>query len=146
MGMSLAWLAVLLPARNPSVSPWVSFLVVAYPSIDMFYTVSRRIGYQQSVASPDTFHLPCLVFERLRGWNFSVRSVLICNSISGFSMVMIASVGPIIAVALHDNERLLITASLAYAAAYSVVYRWLAGPRWLEIGKWRAPTIPPVSS
>jgi len=29
----------------------------------------------------------------------------------------------------------LITASLVYAAAYSVVYRWLAGPRWLEIGK-----------
>ncbi len=95
MGMSLAWLAVLLPARNPSVSPWVSFLVVAYPSIDMFYTVSRRIRYKQSVASPDTFHLHSLVFERLRGWTFSVRSVLICNSISGFSVVMIASVGPI---------------------------------------------------
>jgi len=135
LGMSLAWLAILLPARNPSISPWVSFLVIAYPAIDMLHTVWRRIRSQQHLASPDTLHLHSLIFERLSGWNIALRSVLVRNSIAGFFVVMIASIAPIIAVAFHDNERLLITASLVYAAAYSVVYRWLAGPRWLEIGK-----------
>jgi UDP-N-acetylmuramyl pentapeptide phosphotransferase/UDP-N-acetylglucosamine-1-phosphate transferase len=137
LGMSLAWLAVLLPARNPSISPWVSFLVIAYPAIDMLHTVWRRIRSQQHLASPDTLHLHSLIFERLSGWNIALKSVLVRNSIAGFFAVMIASIAPIIAVAFHDNERLLITASLAYAAAYSVVYRWLAGPRWLEISPYR---------
>ncbi len=135
LGMSLAWLAVLLPARNPSISPWVSFLVIAYPSIDMLHTVWRRIRSKQHLANPDKLHLHSLIFERLSGWSIALRSVLVRNSIAGFSVVMIASIAPIIAVAFHDNERLLITASLAYAAAYWAFYRWLAGLRGLEIGK-----------
>ncbi len=135
LGMSLAWLAVLLPARNPSISPWISFLIIAYPSMDMLHTVWRRIRSKQHLLSPDKLHLHSLIFERLSGWNIALRSILIRNSIAGFFMVLIASIAPIVAVAFHDNERLLITASLVYAAAYSVVYRWLAGPRWLEIGK-----------
>ncbi len=135
LGMSLAWLAVLLPARNPSISPWVSFLVLAYPSMEMLSTLARRIRKKYCLVSPDRHHLHSLMFERLNRTDFAVKSLLIRNSIAGFSVVMIASIAPIIAVAFHDNERLLITASLVYAAAYSVVYRWLAGPRWLEIGK-----------
>jgi UDP-N-acetylmuramyl pentapeptide phosphotransferase/UDP-N-acetylglucosamine-1-phosphate transferase len=135
LGISLAWLAVLLPARNPSISPWVSFLVIAYPSMDMLHTVWRRIRSKQYLSNPDKLHLHSLIFERLSGWNIALKSILIRNSIAGFFVVMIASIAPIIVVALHDNERLLITASLAYAAAYWAFYRWLAGPRWLEIGK-----------
>ncbi len=137
LGMSLAWLAVLLPARNPSISPWVSFLAIAYPSMDILHTIFRRIRSQQHLASPDKLHLHSLIFERLSGWNIALRSALIRNSIAGFFVVMIASIAPIVAVAFHDDEQLLITASLAYAAAYWAFYRRLAGLRGFEIGKSR---------
>jgi UDP-N-acetylmuramyl pentapeptide phosphotransferase/UDP-N-acetylglucosamine-1-phosphate transferase len=126
LGISLAWLAVLLPARNPSISPWVSFLVLAYPSMEILSTIARRIRKKYCLVSPDRHHLHSLMFERLNRTDFAVKSLLIRNSIAGFSVVMIASIAPIIAVAFHQDERLLITASLVYAAAYSVVYRWLA--------------------
>src|SRR5882724_11703731 len=41
-GFVLAWLAVLLPMRNTSVSPWTSFLVCAYPIIEAVYSIVRR--------------------------------------------------------------------------------------------------------
>ena len=103
--------------------------------MDMLHTVWRRIRSKQHLLSPDKLHLHSLIFERLSGWNIALRSVLVRNSIAGFFVVLIASIAPIIAVAFHDNERVLITASSAYAVAYWAFYRSLAGLRGLEIGK-----------
>ena len=47
-GFALAWLAVLLPMRNPEVSVWAPLLVCAYPVIEVMYSVVRRYIQRQS--------------------------------------------------------------------------------------------------
>lgn len=60
-GFALGWLAVLLPERNPGISPWVSLLACAYPIIETLYSMARRIKSRRSVGQPDALHLHSLV-------------------------------------------------------------------------------------
>jgi UDP-N-acetylmuramyl pentapeptide phosphotransferase/UDP-N-acetylglucosamine-1-phosphate transferase len=52
-GFALGWLAVLLPERNPGISPWVSLLACAYPVIETLYRMARRIKSRRSMGQPD---------------------------------------------------------------------------------------------
>ena len=42
MGFLIAWLAVMLPARHPEVSPWASLMACGYPVMETIYTMLRR--------------------------------------------------------------------------------------------------------
>lgn len=53
-GFALAWLAVLLPVRNPEVSVWAALLVCAYPVIEVIYSMARRYAKRQSPGAPDS--------------------------------------------------------------------------------------------
>lgn len=64
-GFALAWMAVLLPERNPEVSPWVSLLACAYPVIETLYSMARRLKARCSVGQPDALHLHSLVKTQL---------------------------------------------------------------------------------
>lgn len=66
LGLLMACFAILLPERNPSVSPWVSFATLAYPVVEMSVSVYRK-GRRQSTspAQPDKLHLHLLVFREL---------------------------------------------------------------------------------
>lgn len=64
-GFALAWLGVLLPVRNPEVSPWAALLVCAYPVIEVLYSVWRRFRSRQSPGAPDSEHLHSLIKTRL---------------------------------------------------------------------------------
>lgn len=61
LGFWLAWLCVLLPMRNPGVSPWVGLLVCAYPVIEVVYSISRRLAARSQIGEPDRAHLHSLV-------------------------------------------------------------------------------------
>ncbi|MGB4346460.1 MAG: glycosyltransferase [Burkholderiaceae bacterium] len=64
-GFALAWIAVLLPERNPEVSPWVSLLACAYPVIETVYSMARRLKARCAVGQPDALHLHSLVKTQL---------------------------------------------------------------------------------
>jgi UDP-N-acetylmuramyl pentapeptide phosphotransferase/UDP-N-acetylglucosamine-1-phosphate transferase len=57
----MAWLAVLLLVRYPPLSPWLCFLVFAYPVIEVLYSVTRRYCHNQSPSAPDDRHLHSLL-------------------------------------------------------------------------------------
>ena len=65
IGFALAWLEILLVVRNPSVSPWVMALVTAYPLIEVFYSMGRRIRSKKSAGDPDNLHLHSLIKTQL---------------------------------------------------------------------------------
>ncbi len=71
LGYLLATLGVMLPARNPEVSPWVSVVILGYPVVESLFTVVRRLGKGpgQWKASEAT-HLHHLVH---RGWAQATR-------------------------------------------------------------------------
>jgi len=63
-GYMVAVLGVLLPARHPEVSPWVSLLILGYPVMETVYSIIRRRLDGHSPGAPDSAHLHHLVHRR----------------------------------------------------------------------------------
>ena len=61
MGFLLAWVAVMLPTRNPSVSKWASVLVCGYPLIETVFSMARRAWSKAHPGQPDSEHLHSLI-------------------------------------------------------------------------------------
>ena len=61
MGFMLAWTAVLLPMRNPQVSPWSSIVVCAYPIIETVVSMIRRSWNHTGSGQADSAHLHSLI-------------------------------------------------------------------------------------
>lgn len=66
LGFWLAELSVLLVVRNPEVSPWFPFVLLAYPVFETFFSIYRRtILRGRSPGSADALHLHQLIYRRL---------------------------------------------------------------------------------
>ena len=66
LGFCLAWLAILLPMRNPQITAWASLLVCAYPVLEVVFSVQRRrrrVGHQPG--EPDKCHLHHFIHRRV---------------------------------------------------------------------------------
>lgn len=65
-GYLVAVLAVMLPARNPEISPWVSLLILGYPVTETVVSVVRRLrDHDAHPGEPDSAHLHHIVH---RNW------------------------------------------------------------------------------
>ena len=64
-GYMVAVLGVMLPARNPEVSPWVTLLILGYPVMETVFSIIRRRKDGHSPGAPDCGHLHHLLH---RGW------------------------------------------------------------------------------
>ena len=66
LGFCVAWLAVLLPMRNPELNAWTTIMVCAYPVLEVGFSVRRKAKRQgHSPGSPDKVHLHMLVYRRV---------------------------------------------------------------------------------
>lgn len=65
LGFWVAWLAVLLIERNPSVHPAAVLLACAYPVIEVVFSIVRRKRRAHPAMHPDRLHLHSLVKCRL---------------------------------------------------------------------------------
>jgi UDP-N-acetylmuramyl pentapeptide phosphotransferase/UDP-N-acetylglucosamine-1-phosphate transferase len=73
-GYFVAIMAVMLPARNPEVSPWVSLLILGYPVTETIVSIIRRVfDHGAHPGEPDSAHLHHIVH---RSWAKSVASAL----------------------------------------------------------------------
>lgn len=125
-GFALAWIAVLLPMRNAGVSPWASFLVCAYPIIEVIYSIARRRYGHRAAGMADRRHLHSLVAtqiiqRRLPGLNPTLQ-----NSAVSVIMWLCAAVPAIAAIAFHDRTGVLVTCALGCVATYHFIYRRVA--------------------
>jgi UDP-N-acetylmuramyl pentapeptide phosphotransferase/UDP-N-acetylglucosamine-1-phosphate transferase len=126
-GFALAWLAVLLPVRNPEVSVWAGLLVCAYPVIEVIYSVVRRAIRHQSPGAPDSGHLHSLIKVKLirpklsaQGVDRSVRNAAVSPIVWTFSAI--PAIG---ATAMFDQPVLLAIGILMCVLAYHLSYRYL---------------------
>ena len=75
LGFILAVIAVLLPARNPELSPLIGLLALSYPVIETFVSIHRRlVRADTNPGQPDRLHLHSLVFR-----NMAVRVARACG-------------------------------------------------------------------
>lgn len=129
-GFALAWLTVLLPMRNPSVSPWAGLMVCAYPVIEVLYSIVRRFWQRQSPGAPDSLHLHSLVKtqfirKKLPHWSKSQQNAAVSPL-----MWCYAALPAAIGVAFYDRPPLWLVAGLLVClAVYHQVYKRLAAKR-----------------
>lgn len=125
-GFALAWLAVLLPMRNPSVSPWASLMVCAYPIIEVIYSIVRRYLQQQSAGDPDRRHLHSLVATKIIQRKLPGLNPVLQNSAVSVIMWVFAAAPAFAAIMFHHRTDLLMAAALACLVAYHFTYRQVA--------------------
>lgn len=66
LGFSLAELAILLLYRNPSVSPWFTASLMAYPIVETLYSMFRRkVIAKTKTGLPDDQHMHQLIFSKI---------------------------------------------------------------------------------
>ena len=125
-GFALAWLAVLLPMRNAGVSPWASFLVCAYPIIEVLYSIVRRRRHRQSAGEPDRDHLHSLVATQVIPKLLPRLHPTLQNSAVSVIMWLLAAVPALAAIAFHHRTVWLMAAAIGCVAAYHLIYRRVA--------------------
>jgi UDP-N-acetylmuramyl pentapeptide phosphotransferase/UDP-N-acetylglucosamine-1-phosphate transferase len=125
-GFSLAWLSVELLARNESVSPWASVLVVGYPTIEVLYSVVRRRRVRQSPGAADRHHLHSLVATQLIQPRLKDVQPNLRNAAVSVVMWICALVPVVPAVLFYSSPEILIPALALCVLAYHLLYRWVA--------------------
>lgn len=63
-GFAIAAAAVMLPERNPEVSPWASLTALAYPLLELTVASGRKRLRGRSPYAPDRLHLHMLIYRR----------------------------------------------------------------------------------
>lgn len=125
-GFALAWLAVLLPARNASVSPWASLMVCAYPVIEVIYSVWRRRRVQRPAGQADREHLHSLVAISFVKRRLPLLHPTLQNATVSVLMWAIAAVPALIAMVLFNHTYLLMISAAGCLVLYHLLYRRVA--------------------
>ena len=125
-GFALAWLAVLLPMRNPSVSPWASLLICGYPVIEVLYSVARRWSCHQSAGCADHAHLHSLVATRIVQPRLRRLDPTLQNAAVSVVMWICAAIPGLLGVTFSGQTNALAAGAFACLLLYHFVYRQVA--------------------
>ena len=63
MGAVIAMLAILLPERNPEISPFASLLIIIYPFYELLRSLVRRLLLGGNALLPDSKHLHSVMYR-----------------------------------------------------------------------------------
>lgn len=125
VGFLVGWLAVLLPMRNPEVSPWASLLICAYPVAETLFSIYRRLKDRLHILEPDREHMHSLVKvvlvrPHLSHWSSNVRNAAVSPILWVFAVIP-----ALFAISSYDNLGSLFAGFLIFCAFYWFIYRLL---------------------
>ncbi|WP_194945235.1 glycosyltransferase [Limnohabitans sp. DM1] len=83
IGFGLAWVAVLLLERNPSVSAFAALVICVHPVTEVLFSIYRRKVKKANPGHPDRLHFHSLVKRRYVARWFSQYPACTGNSITG---------------------------------------------------------------
>jgi UDP-N-acetylmuramyl pentapeptide phosphotransferase/UDP-N-acetylglucosamine-1-phosphate transferase len=127
LGFLLAWVAVMLPIRNPQISVWAPLLVCAYPVNEALLTMGRRFVRKVSIGLPDCKHLHSLIKIKIVDTYFGHVQKKMRNSLVAPFCWLYAALVSAVAVWQYTNTNLLIAAWLISFVLYVFVYIHLRG-------------------
>jgi UDP-N-acetylmuramyl pentapeptide phosphotransferase/UDP-N-acetylglucosamine-1-phosphate transferase len=130
VGFALAWIAVMLIERNPSVSVFAVLLVCSHPVIEVLFSIFRRRIKKLHPGHPDRLHFHSLIKQRyVRRW-FGGFSNAVRNSITGVFVGFMTLTAIVLANLLHDNVGLSLAAFFALGLGYVTIYARMVRFRW----------------
>jgi UDP-N-acetylmuramyl pentapeptide phosphotransferase/UDP-N-acetylglucosamine-1-phosphate transferase len=130
LGFALAWIAVLLIERNPSVSAFSALVTCILPITEVLFSIFRRKVRNDHPGKPDNLHFHSLlqrryVCRRLMKWPSLAR-----NSLVGIFMGLMSLVPAISANFIYDNTLHCIITSLLFVMCYVAVFARMVRHHW----------------
>jgi UDP-N-acetylmuramyl pentapeptide phosphotransferase/UDP-N-acetylglucosamine-1-phosphate transferase len=131
LGFILAWVAVMLPMRNPTVSVWVSLLVCAYPVIETCFSILRKYNRKgHNPGMPDNVHLHMLVYSRVARVIFSKLSPALKNGFTSLFIWPYSLICMLLAILFPSNTIILILGVIVCVLVYWLIYLRLTQFVW----------------
>lgn len=133
LGFTLAWIAILLPERNPQVSAWASLLICSYPIIEVIFSIYRRKFLRSNcdATQPDASHLHSLTNKRWTRRIFSEASPTLQNGLTSPFIWMYAAISCTTAVFFYLSTWKSFTLIFFCAFIYLSIYSKLAFFKWI---------------
>jgi len=133
IGFALAWLAVLLIERNPSVSAFAAVVVCAHPIAEVLFSIYRRHYKELHPGHPDRLHFHSLFKQRyVRRW-FSHHSNRIRNSITGVLIGLMTVVAIALASLTYASTPWSVLAFVGLCSIYVAFYIRMVRHSWLSL-------------
>lgn len=132
MGFLLAWVAVLLPMRNASVSVWAPLLACGYPVLEVVFSMWRKLrrdGYHPG--QPDRVHLHMLMYRRVARFWFPRVNAALKNGLTSPTIWPYALLCGLQAVLFFNSTPLLILSFAFTAFCYHLTYLRLTQFTWM---------------
>ncbi len=130
VGFSLAWAAVLLVERNPSVTAFAALVICSHPITEVLFSIFRRRMKKMNAGHPDHLHFHSLVKQRyVRRWFRGVSSTT-RNSITGGLIGLMTLAAIIVANFVYGSFWRALIGFAAYALAYVAIYARMVCFRW----------------
>lgn len=126
IGFAVAWIAVLLPVRNPSVSPWTSLLICGYPVIEVVYSIVRRWKRGQAPSAADREHLHSLLAIHFVQRRWSRLEPTLQNAAVSVPAWICAAIPALSGVTFFRQTAWLAGSAAACLLLYHCLYRRLA--------------------
>ena len=127
VGFLLAWVAVMLPMRNPQISVWAPLLVCAYPVNEALFTMGRRLVSNVSLGTADCKHMHSLIKIKIVAAYFGHLRKKMRNSLVAPFCWLYAALVSSLAVWQYTNTNILIAAWLISFILYVLLYIHLTG-------------------
>jgi UDP-N-acetylmuramyl pentapeptide phosphotransferase/UDP-N-acetylglucosamine-1-phosphate transferase len=126
LGFFVGWVALLLPARNPEISPWASLLVCAYPVTEVLFSIVRRLWWGVGIGEPDRAHLHSLIKLAIVLPRAAHQSENMRNASVAPYLWLLAMLPMGIAVVVPSNTPVLMASFVMFFGLYLVLYRYLS--------------------
>ena len=130
MGFLIAWMAVMLPARHPQVSPWASLMACGYPVMETVYSMIRRRLNHKKSGEPDAEHLHSLIKRVLIRPRFQRFRAVIRNAMVTVTLLPFVAVIAVTGVVLYRDTAALMVAFGVYFVLYVLSHRALFHSRF----------------
>ena len=131
LGFLLGWMAVLITARNPNVSPWAPLLACSYPILEVLFSMLRRRARTHHIGKPDRLHFHSLLWSRVTRKLFSAYSPILQNALVMPIALLYAAIPCLLAIYFRRNTVALIIGFIFCAIIYLIIYLRLIHFRWI---------------
>jgi len=125
LGFWGAWLAVMLPMRNESISVWAPLLVFSYPILETLFSILRRRRRQHDSFHPDRLHLHSLLYARRFRSFTGHRPKVLQNAFASVPLWGFMLLGSVLAVTFAHSTLALMACFVVMAVLYQLAYRYL---------------------
>jgi UDP-N-acetylmuramyl pentapeptide phosphotransferase/UDP-N-acetylglucosamine-1-phosphate transferase len=130
VGFSLAWVAVLLIERNPSVSAFAALIVCVHPVTEVLFSIYRRRARKLHPGMPDRMHFHSLFKRRYVARWFSRFNAPLRNSVAGLVIGLMTLPAIIVTTFVYGSVWLSAICFAVFFIGYVAIYARMVVHSW----------------